>query len=871
MIHDLSAYSFLPAYDIANRVNVALADHNTLVITAPPGAGKSTLLPLTMLEAVPDGQRIIMLEPRRLAARQIAERMAEMLGEEVGQTVGYRVRMDNKVSARTRIEVVTEGILTRMMISDATLDDVALIIFDEFHERSVQSDVALALVRETQSILRDDLKVVIMSATIDAEAICNTLQAPLIESQGRLFPIEVKRWKEEADARSCVEVVTSCIRQALREEEGDILAFLPGQYEIQRCQEALASSHSSGSSISREDSISSTSNISRSSSISSDSSVSRSSRISSDTPSTPPLILPLYGNLPFEEQRAAILPRKDGRRRVVLATPIAETSLTIEGVRIVVDSGLCRTLVYDAKTGLSHLETTRISLDMARQRMGRAGRLTEGVCYQLWSLATEHRMADCRPPEILSTDMAGVILDIMAWGESDVLRLPWMTHPPREAIYRALDMLLLLGAIEEVTSTTSSNKKTEYRLTTLGKRLSNLPCHPRIAKMLLDKNGALAADIAALLEERDPMAQADDDADITSRIIALRETRRRKKAGHYVRIIKVAEQYRRLIKANEDNDIPAPEEVGRLVASAYPERVAHHEGNGRFRMATGDEVFVTINDALSAHEWIAIASVSQRIFLAAPVEKSDLLTMAKERDNLSWDSKQGQLRAQHEWRMGNLLIDSRPLQQVPQEAVTAILCEAAKKDGLSMFNFDEDVHRLQQRVACVAQWHDELALPDVSDAAFLDRAAEWLPFYMGKATTTQALKRINLTEAIWSLLSYEQQLAVDQLAPTHITVPTGSRIRVDYRPQAQAPVVSVRLQECFGLTDTPLVNDGRQPVLMELLSPGFKPVQLTQDLRNFWQDTYFEVRKELRRRYPKHSWPDNPLEASPTRGVKKKN
>ncbi len=817
--------SFLPAQAIADTVNQCLEKDACIVITAPPGAGKSTLLPLTILQGAVNDGKILMLEPRRLAARQIAERMSSMLDEPVGKTVGYRVRFEQKVSAETKIEVLTEGILTRMLVNDPTLDGVSTIIFDEFHERSLNSDVALALTREAQQVIRPDLRIVIMSATIDATTICQSLGARLIECDGRMFPVDVVHTQEEATEQNVAEVVAHVIRQAHREQEGDILAFLPGEGDIRRCQELLA------------DALGETS------------------------------IRPLYGMLSPKEQRLAIAPSKEGERKVVLSTPIAETSLTIEGVRIVVDSGLCRTMVFDAQSGLSHLKTVRISKDMATQRMGRAGRLSTGVCYRLWSLATEHRMEECRKPEIIDADLAPMLLDVSAWGESDASRLPWLTPPPSAHLQQASQLLIMLNALDE-----------RGHITEHGQRMSHLPCHPRIAQMLLkhkeDAQKALAADIAALLEEKDPLTVGNKDlalvdADINTRILSLREVRSRKNGNNrrWDRIIRIAEQYRHMVHVEEDNRPMTSTDAGALLAAAYPERIAKatSDGCGRFQLATGDIVSLDMQDDLSAHDWLAVASVGQRIFLASPLDEKDLRPMARQKDNLSWDSKRGMVVAQREYRVGCLLVESKPIHDIDRERILQVIADAAKKEGASMFDFTEAVQNLQQRISTVASWHPELELPAVDNDSFLARTSEWLPMFAGKATTSAELKKIDLTTAIWFLLTYEQQQIVDRLAPSHIAVPTGSRIRVEYRQGAEHPVLRVRLQECFGLTDTPRVDDGRMPVLMELLSPGFKPVQLTQDLRSFWQDTYFEVRKELRRRYPKHFWPDNPLEAEATR------
>lgn len=809
--------STLPAAQIADRVNSILNKNSTLVITAPPGAGKSTLLPLTILEGLVDGGKILMLEPRRLAARQIAEHMAEMLGEKVGETVGYRIRFESCVSAKTRIEVLTEGILTRMLIDDSTLEGVSVVIFDEFHERSINSDVALALTREAQNIIRPDLKIVIMSATIDAAGICSALNAPLVESKGKMFPVEIKHVDCDLSDTSRVDdiarTVTSTILSAHKEHEGDILVFLPGQAEIQRCEEMLGESLQATH------------------------------------------IYPLYGMLSQQQQRQAIAPSREGERKVVLATPIAETSLTIQGVKIVIDSGLCRKLVFSPQNALSHLTTVRISMDMATQRSGRAGRLSSGVCYRLWSLATEHRMEENRTPEILEADLSPMLLDIASWGEADINDLAWLTPPPQSNVLQAKNLLLLLEAIDD-----------NGKITKHGRELSSLPCHPRIAQMLVNaencKYKSLAADIAALLESKDPMA-TQNDADINSRIIALRLFRERKdingKSYSFSQINRISEQYRRLVKVKEDNSAYDHYATGKLIASAYPERIAKAEDSalGHYLLANGNTAIMDTTDYLSSYDFLAIASLNSKIFLASPLTRNDLTPFTKPKDNISWDNKQSTIISRREYRIGRILIDSQPIQNIPQEDIIRALCQAAPKYGLTMFDFNDKVQNQQRRIQAVAQWHPELSLPDVSTEAVLSRAEDWL--------FTTNVKKVDMLSSIWSLLSYEQQQQVDILAPTHITVPTGSKIKVEYRQGAEQPILRVRLQECFGLQDTPRINNGRTQVLMELLSPGFKPVQLTQDLKNFWQKTYFEVRKELRRRYPKHSWPDNPLDTPPSR------
>ena len=900
-------WASLPASQIAVGVNEALHTNSSLVVTAPPGAGKSTLLPLTILSSLGEGEKILMLEPRRLAARQIAERMAQMLGEQVGETVGYRVRFESRVSKHTRIEVLTEGILTRMIVDDATLDGVSVVIFDEFHERSINSDLALALTRQAQQIIRPDLKVVIMSATIDASNICAALQAPLIESEGRMFPVELHYADEDTNPRDIAAAAASTTIEAYKKYEGDILVFLPGQAEIERCFELLSNSqHLTASpsqpintTPSQHLNISGGALVSSAPTTSQHLNTSTSQHLNTSTPQHL-TIHPLYGNLSPEDQRRAIAPSAPGERKIVIATPIAETSITIEGVRVVIDAGLCRQVVFDARTGLSHLETVRISMDMATQRMGRAGRVAEGVCYRLWTKASEHLMAEQRKPEIEEADLAPMVLDTAAFGESDAEALPWLTIPPRAGVFKAKELLTALGAIDE-----------NGNITSIGKRMATLPCHPRIARMILattnlttstpqgvhlsqvhqqhlntstphHNNTSLACDIAALLEEKDPLSESGG-TDLTLRLSALRAARRKKQLGKWQRIAKIAAEYRRMAHTDEDNRDPAPTEVGLLVAYAYPERIAHSTNSiGGYRLASGANVQLDAADQQSAHSWLAIASLysapgtTGRVFLAAPIAPDDLeKEFVKEVDNIAWDTKQGCVVMQREQRIGKLMLSQKPIHDADKERLKDIVCEAMKKDGLTMMAWSEKaVEQVQRRVAQVAAWHPEMALPDVSTEHLLSTAADWLPFYLEEGgrvkTSVQELRKLNLAEIIWNILPYEAQLEVDRLAPTHIEVPTGSHIRIDYRSGAEAPVLSVRLQECFGMERTPCVDDGRQPLLMELLSPGFKPVQLTQDLASFWQGTYFEVRKELRRRYPKHYWPENPLEAEAVRGVKRK-
>lgn len=817
----------LPAASIAPNVNEALRTNSSLIITAPPGAGKSTLLPLLMLNVVSKGQKIVMLEPRRIAARQIAQRMAEMLGEDVGHTVGYRIRFESCVSRDTRIEVVTEGILTRMIQSDNSLDGYSLVIFDEFHERNYNADLALALVRDCQQLLRDDLKIVIMSATIDTSVLSSKLSARVIESEGRMFDVDT-RYVGECSPTNISQMVAHTIRESLRTDEGDILAFLPGESEIHQCESLLSNIDDSA------------------------------------------LVYPLYGMLSQSRQRQAILPDPNGRRRIVLATPIAETSLTIEGVRVVVDSGFCRQMVYDPQSAMSRLETRRISLDMADQRRGRAGRLSQGVCYRLWSPDTERRMDPHREPEIDHIDLSPLVLELAVWGEVDASRMLWLTPPPANALAQGRELLSMLGAVD------SNGRATDH-----GRRLESFPCHPRIAEMLLSasdaKSKALATDIAAILDERDPMDRAEAGIDINLRIEALRRCRRDSRNERaYQRIEKVASSYRSIVKVEADNGVVDCYLAGSLIASAYPERIASAwvGNNAMFRLSNGSVAMAEHTDMLAHESWLAIASLNAssdrgRIFLASPLDPSDLKDRVVEVDNVSWDSREGRVVAQREMRIGRLVLSSKPLHNIERSDIDSAILNAVKREGLSMLDFNgDDFRRLQNRILSIALWHPDEDWPDVSTESLMANASSWLAPYIGKAMNVADLKRIDIAEALLRSLDYEKQLAVGRLAPTHVRVPSGSNIKLEYQPNGSPPVLAVRLQECFGLAETPTVDNGNQKVMMHLLSPGFKPVQITQDLRSFWDNAYFDVRKELRNRYPKHVWPDEPWTEAPTRRAK---
>ena len=809
----------LPVAEIIPEVQQTLKDHTTIIIGAPPGAGKSTLLPLCLFEETfLAGKKIIMLEPRRLAARSIAMRMAELINEEVGQTVGYRIRFENRVSAQTKIEVVTEGILTRMLQSDNALEQVGLVIFDEFHERNLQADLALALCREAQQVLRPDLRIMIMSATLNIPQLQNLLSAPVIESKGRQYPVEVIH-TNDADEFLLPELVAQTIARAVKDYEGDVLAFLPGEGEIRKCEGILKNQLSDFR------------------------------------------IHPLYGMLPHNEQYAAIMPNKQGKRKIVLATSIAETSLTIEGISIVVDSGFGRRSRFDPASGLSRLETLRISKDAADQRAGRAGRLSAGVCYRMWTKATHERMAEHRIPEMMEADLCALVLELSKWGTEDINNMCWLTLPPKNNLQQAYDTLQQIGALEQT-------KITEH-----GKQVHQLACHPRIAHMLLlaetTAMKALGCDIAGILEERDPLPK-DSGIDLNLRIEALRRARSNNAfTNKFKRIEKNAASYRKLLNLEADNSYVDAYETGLLLAYAYPERIASAKpgNNAQFQLANGKIAAAGHKDDLAHEAWLAVANMDLRdglgkIFMAAPLNPKDLIHLVKEKQNISWDTRKGGLIASTELKIGSIILKSTPIKNPNSDLVVDTICNAIKTEGESLLDFTDAFTQLQHRIGSLAQWNTTDVWPQTNTIHLLDNAKQWLGPYVKDCRKVEELKKIDLYESLLHSLSWEQQQLLEQLAPAKLEVPSGSKIRIEYFMNGAQPVIAVRLQEVFGMTDTPTVNKGTIKTVLHLLSPGYKPVQVTTDLKSFWNNTYHEVKKELQRRYPKHAWPDDPWSAT---------
>ena len=821
----------LPIVDVFDEVKEKLLNSSTLVLTAPPGAGKSTLLPLALRnEPWLNGKKILMLEPRRLAAKGIASRMSSLIGESVGETVGYRIRFDTKVSDKTKIEILTEGILTRMLQNDNALEEVGLIIFDEFHERSIHADIALALARETQSVLREDLRLLIMSATINTAVLTDLLKAPLVESNGRQYPVEVK-YEGDADEYLLPESSAAAVLKALKVHTGDVLVFLPGEREINKCAEILKQ------------------------------------KTSRETVA----IQELYGRLPQSKQHAAIYPNRQGKRKVVIATSIAETSLTIEGVKVVVDCGFGRVSKFDPRSGLSGLRTIRIAKDSADQRAGRAGRLEAGTCYRLWSKGTQARLTEHRIPEILEADLAPLMLNLAKWGISDMSQLAWIDQPPQHAVKKALKTLQDLDAIEN------------DKITPHGKEMNNLPTHPRIAHMLLVARDegllGLATDLAAILEERDPLPK-EAGIDITLRVEALRRYRTTgNSGGKFGRIERIAKQYRSLMKIKEDNASFDPFEAGLLLVHAYPERIAFARpgNNAQFQLSNGAYAMAGHKDDLAHEPWLAIANLNDResgtgkIFLAAPLNPTDLVPFLREYEITDWNKKKGGLIAIKETRIGSIVLKSVPLEDPDPNLLLQAISNAIRKDGKSLLNFDKAFSQWQNRILTVSKWHPNANWPNVTIEHLLSTNEDWLSPYLGTVKKAEDLKKIKLTDVLQYSLNQEQQKLLNQLAPAKITVPSGSDITLEYQANASTPILPVRIQEIFGLKQTPTVNKGEISILMHLLSPGYKLVQTTSDLESFWKSAYHEIRKELRIRYKKHAWPENPSDHPPIKGPKKRN
>jgi ATP-dependent helicase HrpB len=832
----------LPIEATLPALRAALAEGRRAVLVAPPGAGKTTRVPLALLDAPWLGsKKIIMLEPRRLATRAAATYMAASLGERVGQRVGYRMRQDTKVSAATRIEVVTEGILTRMLQQDPTLEGIGAVIFDEFHERSLVADTGLALTLAASELFRDDLRLVVMSATLDGAAVAQLLDdAPLLESAGRAFPVETRHAPPRPGMRLEAHVA-QVVRGTLEHEEGSILVFLPGAGEIRRV-EGLLRDNALPAGVS---------------------------------------VHPLYGLLAGSAQDAAIAPSPSGRRKVVLATSIAETSLTIDGIRVVIDAGLMRIPRFSPRTGMTRLETVRVSRASADQRRGRAGRLMPGICVRCWNAADEAGLVPQTRAEMLDSDLAPLALDLASAGFADPATLRWLDAPPAAAFAQGRDLLTLLGALDAAGGLTSH-----------GEAMAALGTHPRLAHLLLRARAANGATLAratalvALLDDRDPLRgeMGPPPADLALRLDLLQRGARDGAGTLGVIVDRPALEAIRASAATWAQRVGrAPVDAGDawsdgvLLALAYPERVARQRGGpGRFLLRNGRGATLSVTDPLAHAEWIAIATIEDggrdgQVRLAAALDLDELLVHAKEQvavaDEVVWDDATEAVVARRQHRLGALVLREQPLASPDPEAMRGALLAAIAARGVGALPWSAGASQLRQRLQFLhtidTRW------PDVSDDALTTTLADWLGPTLDGIRKLDALARVDLGGALLDHLDWEQRRQLDLLAPEHIEVPTGSRIRVDYADPA-APVLAVRLQEVFGMRETPRVGGGAVPLTMHLLSPAHRPMQVTRDLASFWATGYFDVRKDLRGRYPKHHWPDDPLTAAPVRGAKRR-
>lgn len=823
----------LPVASILDELGAALKTSSFVILEAAPGAGKTTLVPIFLLQSgMLRDQKIIMLEPRRLAARAAARRMAELMGEDVGQTVGYRVRLESKVSSATRIEVVTEGILTRRLQADPELAGVGLVIFDEFHERNLQTDLGLALAKQAQEVFRSDLKLLIMSATLDSPRLSKALDdAPVVRSTGRQYPVET-RFLDRPSAKRIEVSVAEVIEHAWQREQGDILVFLPGAGEINRTQMLLESS--AGISNAR--------------------------------------VIPLYGNLPPQKQDQAILPDPEGRRKIVLSTDIAETSLTIDGVRIVVDAGLARSPVFDPNSGMSALLTRRVARASADQRRGRAGRLGPGICYRLWTAAEDRGLTEFAPPEILTADLSALVLELANWGVQDVSELFWLDAPPPGLVGQAKELLQALDVVDGT-----------GKITRIGKKIVNLPLHPRLAAMLLraEEIGeqSLAADIAALLSERDILRRDPEfpDADIRSRLDILHRDRQRKDANSS--IYQVRRVSRDLARRLDIRDRPRDAaKTGLLLAFAYPDRIGElRDGSEtQYRLSGGRGARISENDRLRGEPYLVVAELDgkgrdARVDLAAPITAPEIEEYFADHiasvRRVYWDENKERVLAVTERKLGALVLENRRIDNPSLEEVSTALLDVIRRKELQPLPWDPASRGLIDRVNFARKHDDTERWPDYSDAALMASLEDWLLPYLAGMSSLADLQKLNLADILKRGLDWNQLSRLKEFAPESIAVPSGSHIRIEYS-NAETPVLAVRLQEIFGMKDVPKLADGRVSVSVHLLSPARRPVQITQDLASFWQNTYADVKKDLKGRYPKHYWPDDPLQAEATARVK---
>ncbi len=820
-----------PITALLPEIQHSLCAHPRLVLEAPPGAGKTTQVPLALLDAPwLAGRKLVMLEPRRVAARAAAGFMARQLGEAVGETVGYRIRFENKVSARTRIEVVTEGILTRMLQDDPLLNGVGALLFDEFHERHLAGDLGLALALDVQQ-LREDLRIVVMSATLDGERLARLLDAPRLASAGRSWPVTTSHFPGRRD-ESLEAQTRRAVEDAVQQHPGDVLVFLPGQREILRLERALADVASL-----------------------------RAAHV---------VVLPLHGDLSIEQQSQALQPDPQGRRRVVLATNVAESSVTLPGVRVVIDSGQAREPRYDPNSGFSRLETVAVSQASADQRAGRAGRVAAGWALRLWPQS--QRLEPQRRPEIAQVELTALALELAGWGSDD---LRFVDPPPAGALSAARDLLQRLGAVDE-----------SFAITALGKRMLALGTHPRLSAMLVSAQGeedrSLACDLAALVEARDPLRSGGDALAARWRALAAFRHGRVAADAHRSALAAIdaaARQWRRRLRVQT---LPPSEleahRLGDLLAHAFPDRIGHQHplDRHRYQLANGRMARVFDDSAIFGEPWIVVPELRYEakdalILRAAPVDEQFLRQHFPQRfdtrDAVRWDAGKRALSAQRETRFDQIVLEARPAGRVDPQHAAAALTQAIRELGLDALPWSDSLRQWRERVRSLQVWLPEAGFPDLSDTALLDSLDVWLrPAFAGK-TRLDALGEDELAEALKSGVEWSQRQRIDQLAPVRISVPSGMERRIEYA-HGQPPVLAVKLQELFGLADTPRVADGRVAVTLHLLSPGGKPLQVTQDLRGFWERTYPEVKKEMKGRYPRHPWPDDPWLATATHRAK---
>lgn len=834
--------TLLPIDNVLPELQEHLRKGNSAVLLAEPGAGKTTRTPLKLLnEPWLDGQSILLLEPRRLAARSAATYMAKQLGESVGETIGYRIRSDSRVSSRTRITVVTEGILTRMLQNDPALIGIGLVIFDEFHERSIHADLGLALALQSQQLLREDLRILIMSATLDPEPIAQLLgTSSVIRSLGRNYPVET-RYLTTSIKEHLEVTVERAITSALRAHQGSILAFLPGAREIRRIERRLTGN------------------------------------IPGDV-----IVTPLFGALSQAEQQRAIEAAPPGKRKVVLATSIAESSLTVDGVTVVIDSGLRRTALFSPRTGMSRLVTTRAARDSADQRRGRAGRTAPGVCYRLWSESEDHALAERTPPEMLEADLTPLALEVATWGASSPDELDWLDAPPAALYGQAVQLLIQLGALDD-----------QHRITDHGIKMSELGLHPRLAHMLLRADalglGRVACRLAALLEERDLFKGqlAGRDCDMVSRLSLLMEYERSPSqlgTSHYDvdqaelrRILDVSRQWEKglgLGRSSENIEQDWQHYCGLLISFAYPDRIARRRPDGRYLLRSGRGAVFTHQQPLGMEEFLAIAEVDDQgtesvILLAASFTESDLNTYYREDMSdekiVQWDEDAGKVKVRRRLTLGAIVLKDVPDPNPTQEDITRALLQAVRVQGVSILPWNSKSRQLQARMQFMQKIDERW--PDVSDEALATDSEQWLAPYISNFRKRADLQSLSLYSILENWLGWDRAQQLNTEAPTHLIVPSGSKVQIHY-DDPQAPYVAVRLQEVFGMMETPRIGYGQVKITMHLLSPASRPVQVTSDLQSFWKNTYFDVKKDLKGRYPKHYWPDDPLQATATRKVR---